>query len=195
MGIVQGGGVQGGGVQEGGVQGEGVQGEGVQEGRAQGGGWLARAIIRVVDYFYLPFARKIVDQKTFRYAAIGALNLSFGVVLYWFLYHYVLGEGDTNFWGVITVSAPILAFLINFVVTFFTGFWLTRNVAFSDSRLHGGVQLLRYSLVVGLNICINYFGLKVLVESFGLYPTPSYMSLQVLTVLMSYLASRFYIFR
>ncbi len=156
---------------------------------------LSTRIQRVVDLFYLPFLRRFMDLRTFRYAFVGGANLAFGVFFYWFLFHWVVGDNNTTFFGMVTISGHILSFLINFVVTFFTGFWLTRTVAFDDSVLRGRVQLFRYSLVVGLNIAINYFGLKLLVEVCGFYPTPSYMSLQILTVIVSYLASRYYTFR
>lgn len=156
---------------------------------------IAGFISRLVDLFYFPIFRSLIDQKSFRYAAVGGTNLGFGVVLYWFLFNIVLQKQDTTFFGLVTISAPILAFLINFVITFFTGFWLTKNVAFSGSALRGRVQLIRYTMVVGLNIMINYWGLKLLVEVFEFYPTPSYLSLQVITVSISYLSSRYFIFR
>lgn len=148
-----------------------------------------------IDILYLPPFRQIMDIRTFRYAAAGGVNFAIGVVLYWFLFNIVLSKQDTDFWGIVTISAPILAFLINFVVTFFSGFWLTRSLAFEDSRLGGSSQLMRYALTVALNIAVNYFGLKLLVELCGIYPTPSYMLLQVLTITISYLSSRYFIFR
>lgn len=152
-------------------------------------------ITALVDLFYVVPFRGVMDRQTFRYAAVGGANLGFGVVLYWFLYNIVLVKQDTTFFGLVTISAPILAFLINFVITFFTGFWLTKNVAFGESKLRGRVQLLRYAMVVALNIMINYWGLKLLVGVFGFYPTLSYLSLQVITVAISYLASRYFTFR
>lgn len=148
-----------------------------------------------IDMLYLRPLSRIMDIRTFRYAAAGGINFALGVVLYWFLFNIVLSKQDTNFCGIITISAPILAFLINFVVTFFSGFWLTRSLAFEDSRLRGSSQLMRYALTVALNIAINYFGLKFLIELCSLYPTPSYMLLQVITITISYLSSRYFIFR
>ncbi len=156
---------------------------------------IVSVLTRFVDTFYFPFLRPIFDLKTFRYAAVGGLNLGFGVVLYWFLFHFVLQKQDTAIFGIVTISAPVMAFLINFVVTFFSGFWLTRNVAFGDSVIRGRQQLFRYLQIVALNIAINYFGLKLLVGVFEFYPTPSYMLLQCVTVAVSYLASRYYTFR
>ena len=151
-------------------------------------------VARLADLFYLKPLRRFVPQETFRYAFVGGLNLLFNLVLYWFCFNYVLGKRDTDL-GIVTVSAPILAFLIAFVITFFTGFWLVRKVAFDRSQVHGAKQLFRYAQVVGVNIAINYFGLKLLVAVLGCYPSLSYAALQVVTTLFSYLAQRFYTFR
>ncbi len=156
---------------------------------------LSLQIQRLIDALYLPLFRRVFDLKTFRYAFVGGINLAFGIVLYWVLFNFVLQKEDTNIFGVVTISAPILAFLINFIVTLLSGFWLTRTVAFEDSSLKGRVQLLRYCIVVAVNLAINYFGLKLLVEVMELYPTPSYLALQILTVVVSYLASRYYTFK
>lgn len=149
----------------------------------------------MIDFFYRPPFSRLMPRQTFRYAAVGGVNLALGVVLYWILFNFVLDKQDTSIFGIVTISAPIMAFLINFVVTFFTGFWLTRNVAFGGSALHGREQLFRYAQIVTLNIAVNYFGLKLFVEFFQFYPTPSYLFLQVVTVGISYFASKHYTFR
>lgn len=155
---------------------------------------MRRLITGITDFFYIKPLRNIVPQETFRYAFVGGLNLLFNMVLYWFCFNYVLDKQDTDF-GIVAVSAPILAFLITFVITFFTGFWLVRHVAFGKSQVRGAKQLFRYAQVVAINIGINYFGLKLLVDVLGFYPSPSYAGLQVVTTAFSYLAQRFYTFR
>lgn len=155
---------------------------------------MRRLILRVTDLFYIRPLRRFIPLETFRYGLVGGMNLLFNMLLYWFCFNYILDKQDTDF-GFVVVSAPILAFLITFVITFFTGFYLSRNIAFGESSVHGAKQLFRYAQVVGVNIGINYFGLKLLVDVLGFYPSPSYASLQVVTTLFSYLAQRYYTFR
>lgn len=155
---------------------------------------MRRIITRLADFFYIGPLRRIIPQETFRYAFVGGLNLLLNMILYWICFNFVLEKRDTDF-GIVTVSAPILAFLITFVVTFFTGFWLARHVAFGKSQVHGARQLFRYAQVVAVNIGINYFGLKLLVDVLGFYPSPSYAAIQTVTTVFSYLAQRFYTFR
>ena len=85
--------------------------------------------------------------------------------------------------------------LIVFPITLLTGFWLNKYVTFRNSTLHGVRQLIRYILIVLLNLLINYIGLKLLVDILGWYPTPSKMCITLVTILFSYLGQRYYSFR
>lgn len=134
--------------------------------------------------------------ETFRYAAVGAINLALSAAVYFVSFHYILDKEQFELCVSVVVSGHIMALGIALVVTFLTGFWLTRRVAFDGHRrLHQRRQLMRYGQVVALNLAVNYFGLKLLVEVFGLFPTPSYLFIQLLTVAISYLASKYYTFR
>lgn len=155
---------------------------------------MRKAITRLADFFYIKPLRHWIPQETFRYAFVGGLNMGLNVVFYWFCYNFILRQQDTDF-GIVVISAPILAFLMTFVVTFFTGFYLARNVAFGHSQVHGGKQLFRYAQVVAVNIAINYFGLKLLIEGLHIYPSIANVLIQIVTVTFSYVAQRFYTFR
>lgn len=156
---------------------------------------ISERIAQFIDLLYIAPIRILIPHRTFRYAAAGGLNMGFNVVLYYILFHYVLFEQDTSILGIVVISAPILAFGIAFVVTFLSGFWLTRSLAFNESELRTHTQLFRYIQVVVVNVGVNYFGLKLLVDVWDLYPTPSYLSLQFVTVGISYMASKHYTFR
>lgn len=157
---------------------------------------LAQKIRRVVDWCYLPPLRKLMPRSTFRYAVGGGINLGLSTAIYFVSFHYLLEKDNFVLFPWLVVSAHIMALGIAFVITFFTGFWLTRMVAFEGHRrLEGRKQLLRYGVVVALNLAVNYFGLKLLVDGCGFYPTPSYLFIQLVTVAISYLASKHYTFR
>lgn len=153
---------------------------------------LAVSIRWFVDFFYFrPF--HFISPTTFRYGMVGGLNLLFGIVEYWFIYNYILFQKDVNL-GFVVISAPIFAFLLNFVITFFTGFWLMRNVTFTRSHLSSMRQIVRYGIVVAINIAVNYFGLKSLI-SLGVFPSIANVIIQPVTVLISYFLNRHYSFR
>lgn len=150
---------------------------------------LADYIRNAVDIFYVKPLR-FIPLVTFRYAAVGGINLLYGIVQYWFIYNFILFQKDVDL-GVVVISAPIFAFLINFVITFLTGFLLMKYVTFQQSRLSGCRQIFRYSMVVAINIMVNYFGLKILI-SLGVYPSIANVLIQPVAVTISYfLNSRF----
>ena len=163
---------------------------------------LAHIITKIIDFFYRPFSRWFSPQL-FRYAACGGGNMVLDWVLYFLIYNFVIGhqllyitlpfrEGL----GVGFCITPHIATLcIVFPITLLTGFWLNKYVTFTQSNLRSSKQLMRYIAIVALNLAVNYFGLKLCVECFGWYPTPSKMFITLITIAISYFGQKYYSFR
>ena len=166
---------------------------------------ITQIITKIIDFFYRPFSRYI-PQQLFRYAFCGGSNLVFDWVLYFLLYNFVIGH------ELVYISLPfnsqlstlnsqlcltphILTFLIVFLITLFTGFWLNRNITFTQSSLRGYKQLWRYILIVVLNLVINYLGLKLCVDILGFYPTLSKMLITLVTVAISFFGQKYFSFK
>jgi putative flippase GtrA len=150
-------------------------------------------ILRFVDLFYPPF-KKVMTLQMFRYAACGGGNTFLNIFLYYIIYHYILKEQVMET-GVIAVSPHIAAFLFAFCLTFPIGFYLSMYVVFQGSYLRRRIQLLRYFGVALACIFLNYFLLKIFVEKFGWYPTPSLMVTTGFVILFSYVSQRHFSFR
>lgn len=162
---------------------------------------LAQIITKIIDFFYRPFS-KWVSEQLFRYAACGGGNLVLDWVLYFLIYNFVIGHEIVNLKFEIlnhtfaqAITPHIATLCIVFPITLFTGFWLQKNVTFTTSRLKSWKQLSRYIFIVAINLAVNYFGLKLCVETFGWYPTPSKMLITLLTVAISYFGQKYYSFR
>lgn len=162
---------------------------------------LAQIITKIIDFFYSPF-RKIMSEQLFRYAACGGGNLVLDWILYFLVYNFVIGHelvyislplGETEL--SLCLTPHIAALCIVFPITLLTGFWLQKYVTFTQSNLHGARQLIRYITIVALNLAINYFGLKLCVETLGWFPTPSKMLITLITVIISYLGQKYYTFK
>ena len=164
---------------------------------------LAQIITKIIDFFYTPF-RNLMSEQLFRYAACGGGNLVLDWVLYFLIYNFVIGhelvyislpfrEGMGV--GSFCLTPHIATLCIVFPITLFTGFWLQKNVTFTTSRLKSWKQLSRYIFIVAINLAVNYFGLKLCVETFGWYPTPSKMLITLITVAISYFGQKYYSFR
>jgi putative flippase GtrA len=166
---------------------------------------IAKIITKIIDFFYRPFSRHIPLQL-FRYAFCGGGNLVFDWVLYFLLYNFVVGHElvyitlpfECQFLPVpsqLCLTPHILTLLIVFPITLFTGFWLNRNITFTQSSLRGYNQLFRYILIVAFNLLVNYFGLKLCVEVLGIYPTPSKIIVTLVTVFISFFGQKYFSFK
>ena len=160
---------------------------------------LAQIITKIIDFFYTPF-RKIMSEQLFRYAACGGGNMVLDWVLYFLIYNFVIGHEIVRIQLSaislqLAVTPHIATLCIVFPITLFTGFWLQKYVTFTQSDLHGARQLVRYISIVALNLALNYFGLKLCVEVWGWYPTPSKMLITLITVAVSYFGQKYYSFR
>ena len=116
---------------------------------------LSELIIRFIDWFYRRPVSALLPRQTFRYAVCGGANVVFGWGCYFLLYNFVLDKELLDL-GFIAVSPHVAAMLIVFPLTFFTGFWLNRHVAFRRSPLATGTQLFRYLLSVAGSVVVNY---------------------------------------
>lgn len=145
---------------------------------------------------------KWMSQQVVRYAACGGGNMVLDWVLYFLIYNFVIGHEmiyvrctmyDVQY--VQAITPHIATLCVVFPITLLTGFLLQKYVTFTQSNLHGARQLMRYILIVAVNLAINYFGLKLCVEIWGWYPTPSKMAITIVTVVISYLGQKYYTFR
>ena len=154
---------------------------------------MFKLIATGIDFFHPPF-RRFIPKDTFRYAACGGGNLAFDILLYFLFYNFVFTKQNFDL-GYIVISPHIAAFITVFPITFMTGFLLQKYVTFSSSNLRGRIQLFRYVLTTGGAILINYVILKLLVESIGLYPTPSKMIATAITVVYSFFSQKYFTFK
>ena len=155
---------------------------------------LASVITKGIDLFYVKPLRKIFSQQVFRYLACGATTALLDAIWYYIIYHHIVCEKFINL-GIVVVSPHIAALCIVFPITFFTGFWLNRNVAFRATRTSSRVQLAKYALTVVGSILLNYACMKFFVESCNIWATPSKMLTTVICAIYSFLAGRYFTFR
>ena len=155
---------------------------------------LSSLITNTIDLFYIPVVRRFVPQQIFRYGACGALNMSLDAVWYFVIYNFIVAKQFVDL-GFVVISPHILSLAIVFPITFFTGFWLNRNVAFRTTHIDSWRQMLRYLLTVIGAIIINYISMKFLVEHAHIWATPSKLLTTVISTVYSYLVGRFYTFK
>lgn len=155
---------------------------------------FAKLITRIVDWFYIPPLRRVVPLQTFRYAACGGLNMLLGWVLFYISKHFLVAGHyiDLGF----VVVAPHTATLYSIVpFTFFAGFYLNRNVAFTRSPLRTRTQLMRYLVSWAGSLLLNHLLLKLFVEVLHFWDTPSQILATLIIVVYSYVMQKHFTFR
>lgn len=135
-----------------------------------------------------------MPRQTFRYAACGGGNTVLDISLFFISYHFILHEQNLNTpW--ITLSPHIAAFLMAFSITFPIGYFLSRHVVFEGSAVRNREQLPKYLVVVLGAILLNYFFIKVFVETFGMYATLAKIITTFFVVSFTYLLQKHFTFK
>lgn len=151
-------------------------------------------ILKIIDFFYFPLIARWIPKRTFRYGACGGFTTTLDISLFYVSYHFILDEQMKHI-GPVTISAPILAFLMAFCVSFPTGFCLSKYVVFPESQLRGRTQLMRYVLIVSCCITLNYLFLKFFIEICHIFPTIAKVLTAVAIACFSYITQKHFTFR
>lgn len=150
-------------------------------------------ILPIIDFFYPPF-RRLMNLQTFRYAASGGGNMLLGFLVYFLSYRFLFHEKEFHF-GFYAFKGHIAALIISFIVTFPVGFFMSKYVVFSDSRMKGRIQLFRYLMICLFNLALNYLLLKIFVEKLNIYPVLAQIITTCIVVVFSYIAQRNFSFK
>jgi putative flippase GtrA len=146
-----------------------------------------------IDWFYKPFKR-VMPLQTFRYAACGGSNTLLDIGLF-IIFHDLVFKGQNVQTPVITLTPHIAAFLVSFTVTFPAGFFLSRYVVFEEASVRKREQLPKYMAVVAGAILLNYFFLKVFIETFGMMATAAKLLTTCIVVAFSYYSQKHFTFK
>lgn len=133
--------------------------------------------------------------QTFRYAVCGGGNTALNLLIFFISYNYLFKKEVVYLPFSLAMEPHIAAYVMAFLITFPSGFYLSMFVVFPESHLRRRIQLFRYLLVVLGSLCLNYILLKTFVEVFHWYPTPSMIVNTVLVVTFSYISQRYFSFR
>lgn len=155
---------------------------------------MQQLLIRLVDWLYIAPFKRLVSRDIFAYGLCGGANMALDTLWYFVIYHYIVAERFIDL-GVVVVSPHIASLIVVFPITFFTGFWLNRNVAFRATEYKTRGQLIRYALSVIGSIALNYLCMKLFVEHLYIWPTPSKMLTTAVSVVYSFLAAKYFTFR
>lgn len=156
--------------------------------------FIANLIAKTIDKFYREPLSLFLPQQVFRYLACGALTATLDTIWYYLIYHYISSK-QAEYFDKVIISPHIAALCVVFPITFFTGFWLNRNVAFQVTDVSSRPQLIKYALTVVGSIILNYVCMKLFVDVFGIWATPSKMLTTAVCAIYSFMAGRYFTFK
>ena len=155
---------------------------------------LIRFIHSVIEFFYFDFFKKFIPLKTFKYLVCGSSTAMLDLVVYFLSYNFIFQKQAVPL-GQAYVGGHIAAFGVSFLVSFPYGFLMNKYIVFTSSSLKGRVQFFRYTLIVISCIGLNYIFLKLFVEFFGWYATPSKALTTALVAVYSYISQQLFSFK
>lgn len=154
---------------------------------------MKNVFLKSIDIFY-PLAKKIMPLQTFRYAVCGGINTLLGLLIYFILYHFVFEKLVVDV-GFFAFKPHMAALLLSGLFSFCFGFVLNKYIVFTDSSLKGRIQLFRYLMAFLLNLVLNYFMLKLLVEVLVWDAFVSQLITTLLIIAISYLSQKHFSFK
>jgi len=155
-------------------------------------------------HFITSFTDKLSPNSTLRnnkleglkYLFWGGFNVLLSWILYFVTFHYIISKNNVEILPFLTISGHIFSFLLSFVITFFTGFVFNNFLVFNSAKREPIYKkLFRYFLANMGSLLINYVLLKIFVEYFMFYPTPSQILCTFIVTIYSFLMQKKFTFR
>ncbi len=154
---------------------------------------MRKFINSFIEFFYFDFF-KFIPLQTFKYLACGGSTAVLDISVYFISYNFIFHKQPVPIGGIM-MGAHIAAFIVSFLISFPYGFIMNKFIVFTTSELRGRVQLFRYGLTVISCIGLNYLFLKLFVEGFGWFATPSKILTTALVAVYSYFTQQYFSFK
>ena len=111
-----------------------------------------------------------------------------------FLSPYILFSKQVLDLGFIAFKPHIAAFLFSFLISFPTGFLLSKYIVWTDSIIRACSVIPLFSNCNDESF-FNYFFIKLFVEYFHIYPTVAKLMTTVIVIIFSYLSQKHFTFK
>ncbi len=148
---------------------------------------LKNFIQQLLKFFY-PLVKKLIPYQVYAYLAVGAANTLLNIGLFVVLYLAFKNS-------MLVVEA---ATILSFIVTVFTGFWLSKNFAFNDvvnDKKETQKQFGKYFLVSLQGQFSDYLITKGLIIILLMQPTFAYLLSTLIILILNYFLQKYFTFR
>jgi putative flippase GtrA len=148
---------------------------------------LKNFILRFLNFFY-PLVKKVIPFRVYAYLAVGTANTALNIALFALLYLALSA----------TVFSVEAATIISFAITVVTGFWLSKNFAFTDAsneKKETNKQFGKYFLVSLQGQFSDYLITKGLILTLFINPVTAYFISTFIMLVINYFLQKYYTFR
>ncbi len=135
-----------------------------------------------------------MPKQLFRYAFCGGFAVMVDIIVFFVSYNFIFKKELVNV-GSYVVQPHTAAFIVAFISSFPVGFFLQKYITFTNSNLRGRVQFFRYMQIVVICFLMNYYGIKLLVEHYNIFPTLAKLLVTIVVVTFSYFAQTHFSFK
>jgi putative flippase GtrA len=160
---------------------------------------MIKHIIQQTLLFFFPLMRKFMPFSVFAYLSVGAANTILNIGLFAICFRLfnhpdLLLKFGFNFENI----GLELATIISFSITLCTGFWMSKNFAFtesSDMKYEQTKQFGKYALVSFQGQLSDYFITKALIVLLFIEPILSYFISTIIMLVINYFLQKYFTFR
>ncbi len=147
-----------------------------------------------LQFFYPPFKR-VLPFEVYAYLAVGGANTLLNIFLFGLFYEVLLPKGAFDL-SLFSIESYTISLLIAFLITIPTGYWLSKNFAFTSGKKPTSFhQFLKYFMVVLQGLISDYILFKIGIVWIGLEPTISKIVSTVLVISLNYILQKYYTFK
>jgi putative flippase GtrA len=158
---------------------------------------LKKIIQQLLNLFY-PLFKKFMPFQVYAYLAVGGANTLFNIGLFTVCYLWLSASPVYIASFNISLLAVEIATIISFIASVFTGFWLSKNFAFTDAvneKKETTKQFGKYSFVALQGQFSDYLITKGLIVAFGINATIAYVASTVIMLVINFFLQKYYTFR
>ncbi len=160
---------------------------------------MLKQLIHFFLKLFYPIFKKVLHFNVYAYLAVGAVNTLLNIVLFTVLYLLINNSEGLNIFGfLLNIVSVEIATIISFLLTVISGFWLSKNFAFSNSsfdKKENKKQFGKYSLVALQGQFSDYLITKGLILFLSIEPTIAYIISTFIMLILNYFLQKYFTFK
>ncbi len=160
---------------------------------------MVQFLIRQLLKFFYPIVKKVMPFQVYAYLAVGAANTLLNIILFAGCYSLLVATGGITIAGLhLNKLAVEIATIISFAITVATGFWLSKNFAFTDAsneKKEKAKQFGKYFLVSLQGQFSDYLITKALIVLLLIKPIVAYFISTFIMLLLNYFLQKYFTFK